>query len=444
VTEGIAAAAVALLVGAFSRRALARLFLWAVLIGEFHYIVIGDGFARVYHFMAPVVVMFCASHLRVLARSSVFVAAMMFCGTVVASVCVSHAPDAAAASAASFAANMGVAQAVALVLAGGYVSIPSFKGVIRHATFLSVAWGVTQIAANTLGVNLGLSESQIEQISAGWGPGFRTEANTFAKFLLLPLMLALPDYVEGRRVRDSVIAYAVMAVGFVLNFTRTAVYGLSVAFVYVGAWYTGRGKAVAAGRRTAQFALLAGAMVALVLGGVIPGSEYGVHKIGNLFNRDEVALDTSGGYRLEQMRAIVEMGMSSAKTIALGRGWGQTYIEIGNKTVQAGGGDVVTVFGYGGLIGAAAYVLLIGSAFLAARRATRSGDLAIARLAKGAMFAWVAMSVTGQLSGYLITPDLWLLLGTCEFLSCSRVARQELPVPSARTSPRCAPGAPSF
>jgi hypothetical protein len=417
VLEVIALVLAALVSGVLLRGARYRLFVVLLLVTEFYYVDFGGGKARVYHFVAIPVVLALVRYVPRLLGSRGFVAVSMFAAVNLVAVLASEAPEAAGASYLSLLANINVALAIALILVAGKVDAPGLKRLILSVTLVSVAWGAVQIAAARFGLDLALSEQQAAQIAIGFGPGFRTEANTFGKYMVVPLLLFLPDYLEGGRARRMALSYAAFLAGMLMNFTRTAIYGVAVAMVFVFLWYLRRRKALrlaAGGMKLAPFAAVG---IALALGGLVSVSEYAVHKASNLFSREEVLAGGSSAYRLAMMEIVIDDAFSSAKSTIIGRGWGQTRTEFQGTDVQAGGGDLVNVLGYGGLIGVAAYVGMMLAAFVAAWRTARSSlNPERARLGQGVMFALVGVFMTAQMAGYLIAPEFWLLIGVCIFL----------------------------
>ncbi len=319
--------------------------------------------------------------------------------------------------------------ATAEILASGHVSVPLLRRLIIGVTVLSVAWGLMQIVLYRFaGVNAGLSQTQIAQVEYGFGPGFRTEADTFGKFMVVPFMLFLPEFIEHRRIKHMLLVFLVFTVGVLMNFTRSAIYGMARCgtvhslLVYTSAQNGSRT------RRSAVLLMALSAGVTLMLGGAL-SSEYATHKMRNFFNKDEIVAGGSSSYRLEMTEAMVNSTLSSTKRIVIGNGWGQTWIEMYGNEVQAGGADVLTVWAYGGAFAAFLYLTFMWLALRASlRAATIKADAEFRALAEGAAFAVGTTFIMAQLAGLIAAPEYWLLMGIVVFIeTASREASRALP-----------------
>jgi hypothetical protein len=407
-------------------RNVSRLFLVILLVTEFYYIPIGGGFARIYHFFALLVVLLHAGRLPRLLRSPVLGGLLLFIAVNFVAVGLSDDQDRAMASFLGFSGNVLVALAVALILQSERLSVAQFKRLVLGVTLVSVGWGAIQIAVfRVAGLNLALSPEQHSQIAIGFGPGFRTEANTFGKYMVFAFLFFIPDYVASRRERSQRIgwAYAVFCVGILMNFTRSAVLGTVIGLCLVVFWYGKRGLLQPLLRRGLVLAIPLAVGVALLLTGALGVSEYAKYKIANLFEKDELVSGESSEYRLQMMQVVLENTLASPKKLVIGNGWGQTRATVNDVEVQAGGGDGVNVLGYAGIVGVAAYVGYMFLALLAARAvARRDADRERARFAQGTMFALFGLFFTAQVSGVLIAPEYWLLVGSCIHLGVRRRA----------------------
>jgi hypothetical protein len=390
------------------------LFFVVLLVTEFYYIAVGGGVARIYHFWAVALVLLLAESLHQLFRSEVFIALLFFVGINITAALLSSHPDRSLASLTSLLANVSISIAVALVLLKGKVSSERFMNVILVVSVVSVCWGLMQILAFKSGMMLALSPQQKVQIWMGFGPGFRTEANTFGKYMLLPFLFFLPFLIRNPRNKKLRLAYFFLFVGIIMNFTRSALYGLMLALVFVFFWYVIRGKVEMVASRTIKIVLAAALGITLVFSGTIKVSGYAKYKMEKFFNQEEILEGGSSAYRLEAMEAVINNTIYDTKKLLIGNGWGQTYLMLRGQLVQAGGGDIVNVLGYGGLSGVLFYLLYSGQAFKALlRMARRKESTRQTLMAEGLMFAFVGMFITGQMSGYIIAPEYWLLIGVC-------------------------------
>lgn len=394
------------------------LFFVLLLCSEFYYIQVGEGIARPYHFMAVLVVFFLSQSIPMLFKSSVLFPLLLFVFIQLIAAAFSDRPSAAFASLTSMLANFGVAMATALILIRGKVSLVMLRKIILTVTTVSILWGLIQIIAfRSGGATLALSEQQIAQIQEGFGPGFRTEANTFGKFMILPFLLFLPDYIKNRKTASMNGIYLLFLIGILMNFTRTSIYGISVAFVFIVFRYIRQKKISKFVIRTTLIVVIIGVGLIAILNSGAGVSEYAKHKILNLFSQEEILEGGSSGYRLDSMHAALNATLSSTKRIVIGNGWGQSHSEVRTVEVQAGGGDCLDVFNFSGVVGVLAYLVYTLAIFFSAKRASHSvQDFCKAQFAEGLMFAIVGMFCTAQIAGIIITPEYWLVVGICIYL----------------------------
>jgi hypothetical protein len=410
------------------RKRFYSLFFVILLITEFFYIQVLGGIARPYHFLAVIVVICLSRHIPLLFKSKVFLALMVFIGVNLCAINLSDSSETALASFLSLGANMAVAMSTALILLTGKVTIVSFKRIILTVTLISVLWGLLQIIAfHFAGVVLALSQEQLPQIQAGFGPAFRTEANTFGKYMVFPFLLFLPEYIEYRRIKHINLVFVIFLIGILMNFTRSSIYGMGIAFIFILIWYAQQDKLCLLTSKSLKFAAAIAVGVILILCGKLNVSEYTVHKIDNFFKQQEILEGGSSAYRLGMMQIVINGAMSNTKKMIVGNGWGQTHVYYGDTKVQAGGGDIVNILGYCGLLGTMAYFAFMLLSFTSARKNVQSSqDKERAYFSEGVMFALVGIFCTAQMSGYLISPEYWLLLGICIYLSLNKQTIQPL------------------
>ncbi len=399
-----------------------KLFFVILLCSEFYYVPVGGGVARLYHFFAIAVILALRKSFTDLFKSSTFIAICLFVSINIFAILFSDFPVKALASFCSFLGNIGVAIATALILISGKISLKVFKRMIMGITIVSILWAVIQILSfKYFGKNLALSSQQEPQIMIGFGPGFRTEANAFGKFLSLPFLLFLPEIVQKKRPGFLGWAYLIIAVGIVVNFTRTSIYGIGIAMIFfVFSYFKSR---------TASKLVIRGGYVAIVFSifvfastnGWLGSSEYGSFKMQNLFNQEEVLEGGSSAYRLESMQAVLDNTLPNPKRVMIGNGWGQTYVEVRGEEIQAGGGDSVNILGYSGAIGVLFYLFYSLAALWSARMASKhSMDIDLKLLAEGVFFAGIGIFATSQIAGCLITPEYWMLMGICMYFGVSK------------------------
>lgn len=389
-----------------------------LLLTEFYYIDLGGGVARIYHFLAAAILIWLSRFAPRLAKSPPFIALVIFWVVNLAAAFMADSPALALTSVASLSANVGIAAATALILVSGRFEAESLKRLIGGVAVISVIWAILQIALfKIFGFSLALSSEQESQISMGLAPAFRTEANTFAKFLVVPFLLYLPDFVRSRHKKNLSILFALLLTGLLLAFTRTAMYGLAVVLVFVFLWYFSRGYLIRSSKAWLKIGIMVAAGIVAYSAGVFGGSEYGLHKLANLFQQDEILEGYSGGFRLMAMDRMWEAFVASEKTIVIGNGWGQIYIQYGDEPFQIFAGDLLTALGYGGVLGGLAYLWLVGASCLSAKRAAgHSASPEMRNFAEGILFALLGVFTVGQMAGYTVAPEYWMILGVGAYL----------------------------
>jgi hypothetical protein len=234
--------------------------------------------------------------------------------------------------------------------------------------------------------------------------------------MVFPFLFFLPMYIKNPRNKDLRRLYVVMFLGVFMNFTRSAIVGIAAAFLFVFFWYAFRGRFAVISGKAFQVMAVVALMVVLISSGALEISEYARYKLENLFNQEEIFEGGSSSYRLESIQAVIDNTLNDPKRFWIGNGWGQTYYEVRGIEVQAGGADVVNCLGFGGVIGAGFYVLYyFAMIFGMMKVANRCPDPVLAQFAEGLLFAAIGMLVTAQMSGYMISPEYFLMLGLAIF-----------------------------
>ncbi|MBA3013505.1 MAG: O-antigen ligase family protein [Desulfobulbaceae bacterium] len=317
------------------------------------------------------------------------------------------------------AANMGIAMATALILISGTINIQSLKRLIFTVTVISVAWGLVQaITFHFSGIILALSDAQVSQIIGGFGPGFRTEANTFAKYLNFSFFLFLPTLIKGKLCKKNSLILSVMIVGILLTFTRSAIYGMGATLSFIFIWYIFKSRGTLITRKFLVLFLCGGISIYIFTGFVGNINPYAFYKIQNFFNKEEILEGGSSQFRLMSQKRLIDAFLASDKSIIIGTGWGQVRYIYGGKIWQAGGGELITTLTYGGLFAGLAYLLYLFTSFTAAyKMAQLHRNQEDGLTYEGVAFAVLNSFVTGQINGALIAPEYWLLIGMAMHLS---------------------------
>lgn len=403
----------------------AWLFLIVLLSTEFVWIRIGSGVLRPYHFLMPIMVLVLISAILRLRGSPTFLVLAGFVGCSVVSAILASNPTGALTSLVLLVLNVLVAMVVAALLNSNRIQMRDLISFLKAFTVVSVLWALIQFLAHRVGVSVPQSATQVPQINAGFAPSFFTEANTYAKFLVAPFFLSLPALLRKRMTYPRLMFFGLIAAAFLINFMRTAFFGTLATLGFVTIWFLWtRSFSSLAVRGGKLVALLGVALVPALLSGSLV-SEYNLYKFTTLFDADALSEDGSWTYRTWAMRQALNQTLQGPSEMAFGIGWGQAYVMAGDQEVQFGGGDALNVFVFNGALGIVAYVLLIAFALrAAARKARRPGPEEERLLAEGVLFALVAMTFVAQISGMMLVPIFWLLIGVAIAYDCE-LAREK-------------------
>lgn len=402
-----------------------HVFVASLFFTEFYYIAIGSGVARIYHFIAlTVVIALLPRKFSSVLGSRVTLGLLLFVFANLVAVVFSDSPSEAAISMMSLLANVCVALAIALILLKGRITIEQLYSLTMVFSGISVLWSLTQTVGAAVGLPLGLSPEQDTQIAIGFGPAFRTEANAFGKFLVFPFLLFLPRVIQRSHDTKFKLGFALIIVGILINFTRSALIGMAIASAYVVYWYFMRGRLTSLLKRALALAAIVGVFLVAIFSNILPISDYAKFKMENIFNREEIFSGVSSEYRVAALEKAWDSILSDRKKLLIGNGWGQLKIEVQGEEIKGGGNDLVHVVGYGGIPALLAYVLYSFMIFSAMRAATRRAyDEGSRLIAQGFAFAFVGIFATAQLTGHLITPEYWLLVGVGIYFSALRQRR---------------------
>lgn len=401
------------------------IFLFVLLTTQFIYIELFGGFLRPYHFLVAIVICLMAPGVRRLWGAATFRALVFLNAVTIVSALLSLDPGGALVSYGLFALNSGICVACAVLLSSGRLSRDRFLSVVLTVTLLSVGLAVMQFAAfRGAGLVLGYSDEQASQIVAGFAPSFFNEANAYAKFLVTPFFLFLPHMLRNGIGRRGIALCALMVLGFFLNFMRSAMAGVVSGLLFAMLWfYWTRSFSLFAKRLGALIAVLS-VLLAWVLQSGVSFAEYNLYKFATLFDLDAVQTDGSWQFRAAMMEIAVKETISDPFRIVFGNGWGQVYALVGGEVQQVGGADFINVFAYDGALGVLAYAAMLALAIRAAmRRARRAAHQDDRLMAEGVLFALVANTVVGLVSGVILSASFWLLIGLA--ISFERLAQRE-------------------
>jgi hypothetical protein len=391
------------------------LFIIIALLTEFYYIQVLGGALRPYHIIAPFAVLVGSVRLPKLFAAPLFHILIGLVIVNVVSATLANDPTKALLSLGLLVANVTLAVAVAILLISRKISERQAIMAFVFVACLSVVWTIVQIIAFRLTeINLGLSEAQQMQIAAGFGPGFRTEANTFAKFLNVAFLLTLPWLIRKFRGIKLVSVMSLISIGLLLAFTRSVFYTLPITLVLIYLWYNKTGNGRPLNKRSF---VLAGVFLAVVVIYTVLSDHfnpYATYKIANFFNPDEITSGNSSGFRLMLQAVMIDSIFESPKNFFLGTGWGQIYyyLDYADREMQAGGADVIVFMAYGGLFSALLWAAAVITAIRSAARMASAAPTSDERLFfQGVMFATLGLLITGMVSGSIVAPEYWIVFG---------------------------------
>lgn len=393
---------------------------------EFLWIPVGSGYLRPIHILAPLVIVILLGHIGKIFRSPVFLLLVALLGVNLISSLISDTPSAAFTSYLLLMANALLAIATALALASKRVTMEHIVSMMVFCLVLSSAWGLIQVSAFALtGANLALSEQQASQISAGFAPGFRTEANTLAKFFSTAFLLTFPAVFRLKKNFIFMIYSALFGAGLLISFTRSVFYTLPIILLLVFIWYQVSG----AGKFISRRPLILGVvfLICFLAFGTYAMSfnEYAALKIDNFFSAEEIQTGQSSSLRLEWQLALANSFLGSMQGFFFGSGWGQIYYDYWDIKMQPGGADILIFSAYGGVLSGFLFFLLIISALYTTAgmiRRTMGGREAL--FFQGTMFAILGLTFTGIINSSLNSPEYWIVIGMAIYSSYKYVTRK--------------------
>jgi hypothetical protein len=401
-------------------------FIPIALLTEFLWIPVGSGYLRPIHVLAPLVIVLFSSHIGKILLSPVFLllAALLIVNLI--SSLISDTPSAAFTSYLLLLANFLLAISTALALASKRVSMEQIISLMVFCIILSAAWGLIQVGAFALaGANLALSEQQASQISAGFAPGFRTEANTLAKFFSTAFLLTFPAVFRLKKRPIFLVYSALLGAGLLISFTRSVLYTLPIILLLIFVWYqiSGSGKFISRRPLILGIVFFSGSLVFTTY--TVSFNEYASHKIENFFNAQEIQTGDSGSLRLEWQLALLNSFLGSMQGFFFGSGWGQIYYEYWGVMMQPGGADILIFSAYGGVLSGFLFFLLIITALYTTTGMIRrtTGDRE-ALFFQGAMFAILGLTISGIINSSLNSPEYWIVIGMAIYSSYRYVTRK--------------------
>ena len=418
---GLSTVGILIIMNIIRKSSIYYLFFFILLLTEFSYIIVFGGTAHPYHFFQLILFLFLIKFIGRTTSTIQFWLLLSFTIYFLLSSLVSLNMSDALRSYMLLVLNIGISVVTAMVLSSKEITITSYKNTILIISLISVAWGLIQFGVKTIAdINLTLSVSQIKQINWNLIPSFRTEADSFSKFLLFPIMLYMPDLLYKKNTNKWIIIFYVLAIfSLFINIVRTGIYGLIFGLLVAFIWSIRK-------RNIKKFLLIFCSIGILIITiifllsvGILPIGEYAQSKILNIFNLSysNIVSDYSGSYRIANLTSVLHQTFSNTHNMIWGMGWGQTYYYYGGKDVHLVVGDLFSFLGYGGIIGAILYLVLSIRTFLIFKKAASLKNYyELSLFGEGMMYAFSALFVTSLFAGYLLAPEYWMILGVSIFM----------------------------
>nr|WP_320133692.1 hypothetical protein [uncultured Holophaga sp.] len=401
--------------------AIYKIFIAILLTTEFFYIEILGGHIRIYHLLAPLIIILNIKALPKLLHSGTTIALFIFTVINIVAAAFADSPQEALKSLTLLLLNIAVAFSVGLAIINDKIRLKSILKIFLLIAIIGTFFGIFQIIIyRSIGIAIGLSESQDRQIVDGFASGFRTEANTFAKYLNIVLFLYLPSLLTYPKRRTVLTIFICIVMGILSSFTRSAIYGLIITLALIAIWYKYTGRLKNATPRLLAIIMTAVICVLILLSIASYYSDYIAHKLTFFFDSNEIIEGGSSSLRLVSMAILWKGFTTSIKTIVIGNGWGQIRFLLGDTEIQAGGAEIITALSYGGIFGGLAYLGYIITPITTLHRCLKKEIINnTSRMHEGVLFALLNILITGQINGSLNAPEYWIIFGIAASLRYS-------------------------
>lgn len=389
-----------------------KLFYTSCLTLEFYYIHFMGGILRVYNLFSAYVVLRFIKDVPSLFQSKIFISVLLFLLVNFFTSLFANNITAAIISLLSIISNFIISIAIALMMFNKKISQNKFISLTLNISIVCVIWGLIQILFHNIGIDLYLSEEQKVHVIHGLGASFKTEPDTFGKFMNMPFLLAFLLYLNGYSKNKKYLL--IFSIGILMNFIRTPLYGLMISLLFLTIWYLKKGK----GRKIIKIAsiitILCTTFLVLVEMNLLPIGEYAKYKIDVLFKlkAEDLLNDGSAVYRLDSMNQLIEQTLSSTKKSLVGQGWNQAEGILQGEVVKLGGGDFINVFGASGIIGAGSYIIMLVTIILvlvSIIKKEKENENII--FSEWILFTYIAFLVTSQVSGMFYAPEYYIIIG---------------------------------
>ncbi len=392
---------------------------------EYCYIEIAGGILRPYHIVTLLYLIYFLPKLKKIIKSNVLKSFMLFFSFGIISILMTDLSiKAGFTSLVLLLLNFIISIIIYILLHEKKININKYTNEFMIVVMVTILWGYIQISAKYfLGLNLALSEQQISQISINLIPSFRTESNTYGKFIITCLAFIIP-FIPYEKPKKKVALNMVLI--SLLNFTRSSTYGIILAFI-VKIMVSFKIKKIKKIFKVITLIILVFSSLSLFTHlGILDEKNYGIQKINKIFKLNEISTDESASYRMNAMEIGLNKTLESKKKIIIGNGWGQVRTKINDKIVEPGGGDLLSVFMFNGLIGVFIYLgiyvyIFFNNYKLLKKRKRRNIDL----FGEGSLLMLLTIFFTGNMAGMIITPIYWVAFGQIAYIDTLKTRRRK-------------------
>lgn len=316
--------------------------------------------------------------------------------------------------------NFSITISVFILLLTNKITISKLIKFYISATFIIVSFQIIQFIFFINGMNIGFSINQISQINSGFAPGFRTEANTQAKFLFFIFFISILSLKYFTSKLFGILFYILIVIGFILSLTRTIIYIIPFTLIifYLINLIRNNELAIKVDKRL-LYSILFLFIPFFFIEFINIYNDYASYKITNFFNPSYLYNnDNSFLLRFLGYKKVFFSIFESIKSFFIGVGWGQIYIlEDVFFEFQAGSADVFTITAYSGVFALIFYLSFLINVWRSLRRISNKTNTIYAKeIISSFNFVSVAFFILSFFNGLLITPELWIIYGCVIFI----------------------------
>lgn len=396
------------------------LLLLSIMFTEFYWVEVMNGYLKPFHIISLILfITFTFFHSRHLKHSKIFWLFVLFIFICLISIGFSYDWKDSLRSFVLPLILFSIALNIAIALHNKKISGDLFIKIILYGSIIITLFAIIQMVAYSfIGILLTLTQGQDAQIViAKRPPSFFTEADTFGKFLSLPLLLFLPFAIDKKnkfhkKIRTIMILFIS---GIIINMTRSALLGVGVTLL---AYILYIFKRQNIGRNIAFIYVLISILIILTpflyTTTKLVGSHQELHyRFQSLINPSTtIAEDPSAAYRKRGIDETFKGSIESFQSVLVGHGWGSSIISTKGEPKDVGGMLFLNILYYSGIFALLVFLLICLRIIVVLLKATRKSDNNEQRLlAEGMLFSFIGMLITSQMASMWIAPEFWLVIG---------------------------------